>query len=100
MKIRVTKLQEAEGGAPAIPAHRHVPGSRQDDRYSLPIAYEVEGDINSTEDLPTVGQPFCMRRTHRNGVAADGLLLTTDVQTVVDNVFTTRNSVYKFQILD
>ena len=93
-------MREAEGGVPAIPGHRHIPGSQQQGNYSIPIAYEAEGEIASTENLPTVGEYFQMRRTSRNGVIADGVFQTTRVQTVVDNVFTTKNSVYKFQILD
>lgn len=96
MRIRIQKRAEVTGGLPAIPMEEHVPGQIQNETFSLPIDYTVEGEA---EKLPQVGESFWMMRDTRNGVKAIGEFTTSPVTEVTETTFRTKNSVYDFKVL-
>lgn len=96
-KISATKNPEFEPGD----NENWIPGGLNHG-VSLPIDYECEGHI---KELPKVGSPFYMLRYKRNGVEALGEMITSPVESVVQDSdktwhFSTANSVYEMQQVD
>jgi hypothetical protein len=97
MKIKIEKINEVDGGIPAIPIEQHVPGQFQGENYSVPISYWVEGElINNME----VGSPIFIKRHSRNGILVDGYMQTSTVTKINKDTFETRNSVYRYSLYD
>ena len=95
-KIYIEKLAEVEGGLAARQKHNHKDGRDHFDNYSLPIEYNLEGElINDIE----VGKSVVVSRTKRNGVDAYGIFKTSRVTDVGENYFKTQNSVYMYKFL-
>jgi hypothetical protein len=95
-KIYIEKLAEVEGGLAARQKHNHKDGRDHFDNYSLPIEYNLEGElINDIE----VGKSVVVSRTKRNGVDAYGTFKTSRVTDVGENYFKTQNSVYMYKFL-
>ncbi|MGA1048984.1 MAG: hypothetical protein ACO3UU_13335, partial [Minisyncoccia bacterium] len=87
---------EVEGGLAARQKHNHKDGRDHFDNYSLPIEYNLEGElINDIE----VGKSVVVSRTKRNGVDAYGIFKTSRVTEVGNNYFKTMNSVYSYKFL-
>lgn len=94
MKIYLEKVQAVEGGLP--PAKDKVPGVYQGDNYSIPLNYNLEGDLIGKIE---VGGSVIVARTKRMGVEADGYFQSSRVIEVGDGWFKTKNSVYKWNKL-
>ena len=105
-RIRLKKIGMFPGGAPAILASQHIPGTVQPLGYSLPEEYEIEGILLSSI-MP--GYSVEINRDTRNGVKQAGYFETSLVKTVIQNKrnpdenisgkFATENSIYSFEIL-
>ena len=92
-RIHIEKIAEVKNGLPANPKGAHVPGEYQNENFSLPIEYWIEGTlINSIE----VDKPVCILRDNRNGVKMYGKFETTNVTEVTTTQFKTQNSVYNY----
>ena len=91
MRIKIRKIAAASGGAEARAWGDHVPGAENDDGKSLPVEYEIEGELA----FPIkVGQCVRVARDRRNGVPATGMFITSPVVEVSTHGFRTKNSVY------
>ncbi len=99
MRLRVRKLSGVPGGAPPIAKDAYQPGTEQPEPYSIPVDYEVEGEIQGFHQLPVVGESFTMLRHSRNGASAIGVFATSPVTEVTKNGFTTQNSVYQLELI-
>ncbi len=95
-QIYIEKLAEVPGGLPALKMEEHIDGQYQGDLHSIPIEYNVEGNL--MYDIE-VGKNVIIDRTNRNGVEVRGLLTTSRVTEVGDNYFKTQNSVYSYKLL-
>ncbi len=95
-QIYIEKLAEVPGGLPALKMEEHIDGQYQGDLHSIPIEYNVEGNL--MYDIE-VGKNVIIDRTNRNGVEVRGLLTTSRVTEVGDNYFKTQNSVYSYKFL-
>ncbi len=95
-QIYIEKLAEVPGGLPALKMEEHIDGQYQGDLHSIPIEYNVEGNL--MYDIE-VGKNVIIDRTNRNGVEVRGLLTTSRVTEVGDNYFKTKNSVYSYKLL-
>ena len=96
MRICIQKRAEVSGGAPARPHIDHVDGQEQPAGFSLPLDYEIEGDLIGTI---AVGLPVLVARDTRNGVKMSGQFMTSVVTEVTENQFRTQNSVYNYKFL-
>lgn len=94
MRIRIQKRAEVTGGLPAVSVH--TPGTVQQEGYSLPIDYTIEGRLVYPI---TVGLPVHVERDTRNGVPCMGEFITSLVVEVTDKSFRTKNSVYDYYYL-
>lgn len=96
-RIHIEKVAEVKSGLPANPKGAHVPGEEQNENFSLPIEYWIEGTlINPIE----VGNPVCIQRDNRNGIKIDGYFTSTNVTEVTTNQFKTQNSVYNYYFIN
>ena len=64
---------------------------------SLPVDYRLTGILLAP---PRVGENVRILRVSRNGVVVPGAFTSTTVVAVEDNMFTTRNSVYRMRQLN
>ena len=96
MRIRIEKVSEVKTGLPAHPRHLHVDGQENDENYSLPLEYTIEGELVGTI---MEGNPVVVVRDTRNGVKALGMFNTSTVTKVTKNQFFTQNSVYNYKFL-
>jgi len=96
MRIHIEKISAVKTGLPANPRHLHVDGEEQDENYSLPLEYTIEGELVG-EILE--GEPVVVVRDIRNGVKALGMFNTSPVTKVTKNRFHTQNSVYNYKFL-
>ena len=95
-KIYIEKLAEVPGGLPARSMEEHVDGQYQGDSHSIPVEYNLEGEL--IYDIE-VGKQVVVGRTKRNGVEAFGMFSTSRVTEVGNNYFKTKNSVYSYKFL-
>ena len=95
-QIYIEKLAEVPGGLPAIKMEEHIDGQCQDDLHSIPIEYNLEGNL--MYDIE-VDKSVIVERTKRNGVEVRGVFTTSRVTEVGDNYFKTQNSVYSYKLL-
>lgn len=91
MRIKIKKIAAVPGGIEARRAEDHVAGTAQLDGLSLPVEYEIEGELSAPIE---VGKSVLVFRDRRNGKPADGIFQTTKVLEVSPEGFRTRNSVY------
>jgi hypothetical protein len=91
--IHIEKIAEVKNGLPANPKEAHVPGEYQNENFSLPIEYWIEGTLLNKI---TVGQRVKVLRENRNGIKMDGYFVTTNVTEVTATQFKTQNSVYNY----
>jgi hypothetical protein len=92
MRIKIKKIAAVPGGAEARLAENHVAGiGDHGDGLSLPVEYEIEGELAAPIE---VGKSVLVFRDRRNGKKADGIFQTTKVLEVSPEGFRTRNSVY------
>lgn len=91
MRIKIKKIGVNPGVAPARAIVDHVPGVVQVDGMSLPVEYEIEGELSAPIE---VGKSVLVFRDKRNGKKANGIFQTSEVLEVALNGFRTRNSVY------
>jgi hypothetical protein len=92
MRIKIKKISAVPGGALARKAADHVTGlGNHGDGMSLPVEYEIEGELASPIE---VGKSVLVFKDRRNGQKADGIFQTTKVLEVSPEGFRTRNSVY------
>lgn len=91
MRIKIKKIGVNPGGAEARLAENHVSGTIQLDGLSLPVEYEIEGELSAAIE---VGKSVLVFRDKRNGVKAEGIFQTSTVLEVSPEGFRTRNSVY------
>lgn len=70
----------------------HVPGGLNDDGKSLPIDYEIEGELFRPI---RVGESVRVFRDKRNGQPATGVFITSPVVEVGTYFFRTKNSFYQ-----
>ena len=96
MRIRIQKRAEVSGGAPARPKIDHIDGQEQPVGFSLPLDYEIEGELIGSI---VVGSPVAVARDTRNGVKMPGQFITSTVTEVTETSFHTRNSVYNYKFL-
>lgn len=96
MKIKISKVGEVQTGLPANPKGAHVDGQIQNENFSLPLEYTIEGDLVGEI---IVGNGVLVVRDTRNGVKAPGYFATTEVMEVTETQFKTRNSVYNYNML-
>ena len=101
-KIRLIKACASENPAYPTPnADDFIPGMDHGN-VSLPEGYTIEGMLEHTIE---VGKSIVIARTHRNGIAADGLTETSPVAAINqldDNKLQveTANSVYTLEYLN
>ncbi len=92
MRIKIKKIAANPGGALARAAADHVAGiGDHGDGLSLPVEYEIEGELASPIK---VGESVLVYRDRRNGQKADGIFQTSKVLEVSPEGFRTLNSVY------
>lgn len=96
MKIKISKVAEVRTGLPANPKGAHVDGQLQNENFSLPLEYTVEGTLLAEI---AVGKSVHVLREKRNGVEALGEFVTSPVTEVTKTQFKTRNSVYNYKML-
>lgn len=96
MRIRVSKVDEVSTGLPANPRGAHVDGQVQNENFSLPLEYTVEGNLIGKIE---VGKGVNIDRDTRNGVKMTGLFSTSIVTEITPTQFKTRNSVYNYTML-
>lgn len=82
---------------PPISMEDYRPGTSLPDNYSLPIEYNVEGEIMF--DSFQVGKSLILARYKRNGVFAGGKFATTEIKEIGKSYFKTENSLYYYRIL-
>lgn len=97
MKIRIQKRGEVPGGAPANQKANHIAGQEQPPGLSLPIDYEIEGELTGSI---RIGYPVVVSREIRNGIRIPGTFITTPVTEVSSDMFRTKNSVYTYSLYD
>jgi hypothetical protein len=92
MRIKIKKIAANPGGALAREAASHVAGiGDHGDGMSLPVEYEIEGELSAPI---TVGESVLVFRDRRNGKKDGGIFQTSKVLEVSPEGFRTRNSVY------
>ena len=98
MWVKIKKISEAPG-APyqAAPWLDYVPGGANHFGKSLPVDYELEGELGSPL---IVGAPLVVRRTRRNGVPVRGEFRSSPIVVVESNQVRTENSVYRITPLN
>jgi hypothetical protein len=96
MRIKIEKVAEVQTGLPANPKAAHVDGQVQNENFSLPLEYTIEGELVGQI---AVGNGVLVARDTRNGVKADGMFTTSVVTEVTEKQFRTRNSVYNYSVL-
>ena len=96
MKVKISKVAEVRTGLPANPKDAHIDGQLQNENFSLPLEYTIEGDLLSKIE---VGKSVHVLRSKRNGIEALGEFMTSPVTEVTETQFKTRNSVYTYSVL-
>jgi hypothetical protein len=96
-KIFIEKISEIAGGLPARSMKDHVAGQYQGDNYSIPVEYNLEGNLMSDIEI---GENVFVERFMRNGVEAHGMFATSRVTEVGKNYFKTQNSVYRYKFIN
>lgn len=91
MRITIKKIAAVPGGIEARLAENHIAGTVQVDGLSLPVEYEIEGELAAPIE---VGKSVLVFRDKRNGKKADGIFQSTTVLEVSPQGFRTRNSIY------
>jgi|SRR5882724_5344622 len=71
-------------------------GRMKPENVSIPIGYELEGILLA--DI-SVGRAMTVDRAVRNGVAREGLFLSSPVTRIFPEVIQTENSVYRIRIM-
>lgn len=97
MHVNLRKICEApEAPYPAAAWTGFTPGQLGNGNESLPVAYELEGELL----VPvTVGQPLLIRRTTRNGVICEGQFTSSPVREFGVDWIRTENSLYRVRII-
>jgi hypothetical protein len=95
-RIHIEKYLAALKGLPPNPKEAHIPGEAQNENFSLPLDYWIEGTL--TEEM-AVGKSVVVMREVRNGLDVTGLFQTTPVVELTDDTFTTMNSIYRYRFL-
>jgi len=96
MRIKIEKVKEVKGGLPANQKQNHIDGQEQDETYSLPLEYTIEGELVGKISK---GNSVIVMRDTRNGVKMPGWFSTSAVTKVTKNRFHTQNSVYNYKFL-
>lgn len=96
MKIKIEKVGEVRTGLPANPKGAHVDGQLQNENFSLPLEYTIEGELQGEI---VVGRPVQVLRNKRNGVEMLGQFFTSPVTEVTATQFKTKNSVYNYSTI-
>jgi len=96
MRIRIEKGAEKPTGLPSNPRGAQIDGTIQNENFSLPLEYTIEGELIGEI---AVGNGIMVARDTRNGVKSDGMFATSVVMEVTDTQFKTRNSVYNYKLL-
>lgn len=91
MRIKIKKIAAVPGGVEARLAENHIAGIIQVDGLSLPVEYEIEGELAAPIK---VGECVLVFKDKRNGKKCDGIFQSTTVLEVSPEGFRTRNSVY------
>lgn len=96
MKIRLQKISAVENPVCPTPDMKDFVPGVDNGPVSLPEGYTVEGTMEAEAEI---GKSIIIARTHRNGVASNGLTETTPVVAIrrinQDKLqITTANSVY------
>lgn len=95
-KVRIKKIGVATTPLYPTPKIEDYEMGGDNPGVSLPIEYELEGDLV----MPiTVGQSVNVNRHSRNGVKCPGWFQTSTVVELKGNTFTTRNSLYQVEYL-
>jgi hypothetical protein len=95
--VEITKIKAVE-----LPKYRtsnwaeYKPGE-VNEGVSIPVEYTMKGVL--LIDV-VVGEPIIMERHERNGVKVYGVLVTSHVTKIEDNLVYTDNSVYKVTVVD
>lgn len=94
--IVLVKLSQSEYAKTEAPAFSDYTPDFIYFRIDMPISYEIKGKIKHG---PEVGKGFCVSRTHRNGIEAEGVFETSPVKKIEsqeDNTIKihTENSIY------
>lgn len=95
-RIKIEKVAEVRTGLPANPKGAHVDGQLQNENFSLPLEYTIEGALLAEI---RVGESVRVLRDKRNGVEVVGSFVTSPVTEVTNKQFRTRNSVYNYELL-
>lgn len=95
-KIYIEKLAEVPGGYSARNMKDHLHGQYQNDGFSLPIQYNLEGFL--LHDIE-IGSRVLITRTKRNDVEAPGQFISSLVVETGENYFKTENSVYYYKFI-
>lgn len=98
MRIKIEKIAENPTGLPANPRSAHVDGQIQNENFSLPFEYTIEGELLSDTAFP-IGTCVHVLRDKRNGMEVLGEFLTSPIVEVTETQFKTRNSVYNYKFL-
>src|SRR5882672_9184799 len=97
MHVSLRKLSEAPNARCKSALWREfTPGAEGDGRESLPVAYELEGELLAPI---TLGCPMRIFRTKRNGVEVDGMFTSSPVQAMDAGWVRTENSLYRVRAI-
>lgn len=94
MKAIIKKVKAVEGGLPAGAWQDYSAGWDLEGQ-SVPIDYEVEGEIEGIQ----IGKSLTMQRGRRNNDRKAGTFTTSEVTKIGDGWFTTKNSFYLIRYL-
>ena len=91
--IHLRKLAVAPDALlPAAAWSEFKPGQLSPLGQSLPVAYEIEGELLGPI---AIGSSIMVRRTMRNGERVEGLFISTPVTAIHGDRILTANSVYR-----
>lgn len=92
MKVKLTKLSETPNpDFPAADQDKYVCGSGDNGPVSLFVGYTAVGTLGQE---PKVGNILFMLREERNGVKCGGILQSSEITKIENNLIHTKNSVY------
>lgn len=95
--VEVTKIKAVELPKYRTPNWAEYKPGEINDNISIPVEYTMKGVLMI--DV-VVGQPIVMERHERNGVKVYGVLTTSPVTKIEDDLVYTDNSVYKVSVVD
>src|SRR6476660_8700610 len=95
MKVKITKIKEAESPKFRSAQWDEWQTGKDNPDVSLPIEYELEGTVVKEA---VIGESMVVARTKRNGISAIGMFATSTIQDITTykkiTVIETMNSVY------